>query len=293
MINTKQFKSRLVQDLAWVIASPPLVSGDFTGIHWWTEEECIAEFNDCLPALRLLDKNPQPLIDHIAQLKSKRLGLRFESYLSYWLEISPNYKQLAKNIQVIEEGHTYGELDFIIQNIHSKKVIHLEVAVKFYLGAETPLSSLENPYHWFGTNIQDQLGLKLNHLKELQTQLSIKYQDYIQQRLEIHVDERHCLLKGRLFYPMNQTIPPKGVTKNHLRGHWNYKADQSDNTSLYPIEKIDWLAPLDSNSLQKIVTEKRLEHKHIACHVQIEQESGHYLETDRVFVLPNDFWSFL
>jgi len=298
MLDTTQFKSRLVQDLAWVIASPPLVSGNHNDVHWWSEKECLEEFHDCLPTLQMLDKNPEPLITHIAKLKSGRLGLRFESYISYWLKISPNYNLLAQNIQVIEEGHTFGELDFIIQNIHTQKEIHLEVAVKFYLGADTNNSSLENPFHWFGTNTQDQLGLKLNHLKEHQTQLCIKYKEHIQNLLNVEINEKHCFLKGRLFYPMDKDIPPKGVTKNHLRGRWvsdNKQQEKQLNDQLfYPIEKNDWLAPLDSTSLTKLFTQNRSKQNHISCYIHASQNSlGQYLEKNRFFILPNDFWAFL
>ena len=295
MLDTTQFKSRLVQDLAWVIASPPLVSGEYKGVHWWNEEECLKEFSDCLPALKILDENPEPLITHIAKLKSGRLGLRFESYISYWLKISPNYSLLAKNIQVIKEGHTYGELDFIIQNIHTKTVIHLEVAVKFYLGADTNNSSLENPFHWFGTNTQDQLGLKLKHLREHQTQLYETYKDHIQKLLKIEINDKHCFLKGRLFYPMDNNTPPNDVTNNHLRGHWTYEKEFEKPPYFQPIEKRDWLAPLNPENLKVLIKQQpQPKNKHISCYVHATQNNlGEYLEKDRVFILPNDFWDFL
>jgi hypothetical protein len=118
-----QFSNRLVRDLAWVIASPPLVSGNFNDTHWWSHSDCLAEFEDCLPTLKSLDKDPAPLIAHLDKLTSGRLGLRFESFIAYWITISPNYELLAKNIQIIDAlkkgRHTHGELDFIIRDIHS------------------------------------------------------------------------------------------------------------------------------------------------------------------------------
>jgi len=132
----KAFKNREVRDLAWTIVSPPLVSGDLNDTHWWCFEDCLTEFNDCLSELKALDKHPDPLIQHLSTLKNQRLGSIFEGYVGYWLKISPNYREIKQNIQIIEDNHTYGEIDFLIEDLHTHETIHLEVAVKFYLGSK-------------------------------------------------------------------------------------------------------------------------------------------------------------
>ncbi len=298
MREMKQFNNRQVQDLAWVIASPPLASGNYNGVHWWDEKECKEEFNDCLPALISLDKNPEPLLSHLSQLKSKRLGLRFESYISYWLKISPNYRQLKQNIQIIEEGHTYGELDFIIENMQSKKIIHLEVAVKFYLGRLFNKEPSDDPYQWFGTNTQDQLGKKIDHLKQHQTQLTVKYPEHIQNNFSIKTDEKQCLLKGRLFYPLGSDISPQGVSENHLRGIWTQSTEQFSNDLFIPIDKEYWLAELGKNELDNLRSQQGLDQVDRAqCYVQAGEEpasrnrqSREKTEKGRLFQLPKDFW---
>lgn len=277
-----QFSNRTVRDLAWVIASPPLVSGNINNTYWWTHIECLSEFNDCLPALKKLDSNPRALIEHLNQLKSKRLGIRFEGLVAYWLAISPNYQLMEKNIQLIEDGITFGEIDFIIQHLKSKKVIHLEVAIKFYLGSPT----YENPYRWFGTNTKDQLGKKLDHLQNHQTQLSKKYKSHFNHT----IDEQHCLIKGRLFYPSGIQTPPKGVTKNHLRGNWVYITD-TDMDNLLAIRKEDWLAEFEHtdicqlhNNPEKLLTDRA------QCFIHTEKNSsGDYQELKRIFCLPPGF----
>ena len=55
-----QFKHREVRDLAWVIASPPLVSSNIltdnlNETQWWSNENCLSEFKDCLLELKKLD----------------------------------------------------------------------------------------------------------------------------------------------------------------------------------------------------------------------------------------------
>ncbi len=281
-----RFSNRLVRDLAWVIASPPLISGRFTNTHWWSHSDCLAEFEDCLPALIELDKSPSVLVEYLDKLKTGRLGLRFESFIAYWLSISPNYELLAKNIQIIEalkKGcHTHGELDFIIRNIHTNKVIHLEVAVKFYLGTEP----YDDPFRWFGTNTNDQLGKKVEHLKKHQTQLSDNFSNYLKER-GYRIDEKQCFLKGRLFYSQGNNIPPKNVTENHLRGQWVQSPIAIDNKLLFPLDKINWLAELNKGDLHKQNLETQFPIREKAlCYAQVTKG---FKEIDRVFYLPNEF----
>ncbi len=281
-----RFSSRLVRDLAWVIASPPLVSGSFNNTHWWSYSDCLAEFEDCLSALIELDKNPSPLAEHLDKLETGRLGLRFESFIAYWLIISPNYELIAQNIQIIETlkkgSHTHGELDFIIRDIHTDKFIHLEVAVKFYLGTE----SYDDPFRWFGTNTSDQLGKKVEHLKQHQTQLGDKFSDYLKER-GYNIDNKQCLLKGRLFYPQGSDTAPQGVTENHLQGHWIQSPVIKENELLFPLDKINWLAELNKNDLYEQILETQFPKREKAlCYAQVTQG---FKEVDRVFYLPDKF----
>lgn len=284
-----RFSSRIVRDLAWVIASPPLVAGNYNDTHWWSHDDCLTEFNDCLPRLLALDKDPSPLVEHFQHLKSGRLGLRFEHFIAYWLIISPNYVLLAQNIQIIEPfsnpkqkgSHTHGELDFIIRDIHTNKTIHLEVAVKFYLGCPP----YENSFRWFGTNTSDQLGKKVAHLKQHQTQLSDKFGSYLRERNH-NIDEKQCFLKGRLFYPIESDTPPIGVTDNHLRGRW-IQSPNNIGEALHSIVKKDWLAPLNSDDLlDKDAQLDFLADEKAQCYVQINDNNE---EIGRIFHLPESF----
>jgi hypothetical protein len=285
------FKHRCVRDLAWVIVSPPLVSGVHKQTLWWNQRQCLEEFNDCLPALQALDKTPKALLEHLNHIKSKRLGLYFEGLVSFWFSsISPNYKLLAKNIQLFETHkkgkHTLGELDFIMQQKSTQKIIHLEVTVKFYLGT----IPLEDTYHWFGTNTNDQLGKKLDHLKQQQTQLSNKYPELV----DFKIDEQHCLIKGRLFYPTRQSTQlqiPDGICKNHLQGRWIYSSERNKKQQLITLAKHDWLAELDHDAITR-----HLSYHHdnkpdkATCFAVVEKDGNtSYKEVERIFVLPDDF----
>ena len=260
---------------------------------------CVKELTDCLPALKRLDENPQALLDHLAGIKSRRLGLYFEGLIAFWYSsVSPNFRLLAQNIQVFEIpgdrcSRTLGEVDFIIQEVATHKIIHLEVAVKFYLGTH----DLANPYCWFGTNTEDQLGKKLAHLQQHQTQLSRKHA----QQMPFPIEQRQCLLKGRLFYPywsgeegVKGSRSPKNSTANHLRGVYLFNNGQQENTRLnvlVPLEKNDWLSELTSEDIaEHTIRSTFMQEERARCYAFIGKKSeDKYEELERVFCLPEGF----
>ena len=283
-----QFSNRIVRDLAWAIASPPLVSGVIEDTVWWNSQDCMREFNACLTALLKLDKDPSLLIEHLGQLQSSRLGLYFEGLVSFWLKVSPNYQLLNQNIQIIEDGLTHGEIDFIVRDLQLQKTIHLEVAVKFYLGSPP----YENPFRWYGTNTKDQLGRKLHHLQSHQTQLSDRYQNHFEHK----IDEKHCLIKGRLFYPFNTSTSPAGVgiADDHLRGRWKYTGNKSSDKNIIPIGKSRWLADLNHKDILECILSSAdsidlSNIRRAECYVKYSQLNKQYNEKYRIFLLPDKF----
>jgi len=247
MLEWQRWTHRVVRDLAWAIASPPLVTGRFGGVIWWDESFVLAEYKACLPTLEKLDKDPTPLLDYLDRQNVKALGHRFEALVGYWLEISPNIELLHQSVQLHGEGRTLGELDFILRDKHSQQVIHLEVAVKFYMG----LAPLQDSTRWYGSNLKDSFSKKINHLKTQQTQLSLQHPKL----LPIPIDQRCCCVKGRLFYPENTAtdVTPQGISENHLRGVWGTDARQYAETlgaKPIPIAKPQWFAQFDGADIE-------------------------------------------
>lgn len=95
-----------------------------------------------------------------------RLGHLVERIVSGLIKSSKNYTVVGENIQIIKEKRTIGELDFIIENIDKKELIHLELAYKFYL--LDPNISSEPIKNWLGPNRNDSLHEKLEKLKTKQ-----------------------------------------------------------------------------------------------------------------------------
>lgn len=95
-----------------------------------------------------------------------RLGHLVERVVSGIIRSSSNFKILYENLQLFEEKRTLGELDFILEESHTKKIIHLELAYKFYLF--DPSISSEQINNWIGPNRNDSLKEKLEKLKRHQ-----------------------------------------------------------------------------------------------------------------------------
>lgn len=269
-----KFQHQAVRDLAWVIASPSLLSGTYNCVEWWDDAHNQAEYEACLPTLKHLDQSPKPLLEHLKQVKSYRLGHYFESLVAYWLHITPNYKLLWQQVQIFQNKQTLGELDFIIRDTRTQKVLHLEVAVKFYLG----LHDIQHMWGWYGTNLNDRLDIKFQLLRDKQTQLAKQFPEL----MPCTIDVSACWIKGRLFYPVSHTAKANFATQNHLSSTW-YDAAGAPSQNAVALNKPQWLSPLTcatSFSDPHAVTKAQ-------CYAQFEQAQ----EKQRFFSLPASFWS--
>lgn len=243
----------LVRDLAWALLSAPLLI-EVDDLNW-------PNHADTLQRLQSLNTDPTPLHNAVMAQRSGRLGLYFEALWQFWLIDNPDYALRANNVQIQVNGATSGELDLIVQDRHNGQLQHWELAVKFYLGSgDTRATSA-----WIGPNAQDRLDRKLQHLRhhqlpllqypETQVQLVAAGWDIHQQRL---------ILKGRLFYPLQQTAPaPVGASPDHLRGWWAQPEDflaHFETTSLQwqPLSRQHWLAPLRRESAGTLQTAAEL-----------------------------------
>ena len=272
------FAHRCVQDLAWVIASPPIISGNINHTNWWKSNHCKHEHHRCLDTLTALDKNPAPLLTAIDQSKSHRLGHYFETLVAYWLTISPNYEVLLAGHPLRNANKTLGEIDFLLRERPTNKIIHLEVAVKFYLGTD----ELNNMNNWHGPGLHDRLDKKFNHLCNHQTQLTKKYPTLI----PYTVDETACLIKGILFYPPKQTQSTDFTAENHLAGYWYQVPTHPEITmGCLPLSKKYWLADIPPTEQQVLLSAPQTTPEP-QMHINYTDTN----KTERFFILPSDFW---
>ncbi|GAC1375085.1 MAG: DUF1853 family protein [Aquirhabdus sp.] len=249
------FRQTAVRDLAFALASPPLLS------HWPTEftsQRTIelpdyqfwqSHFQRYLPRLRALDNDPTELNQTLAKLPSSRLGIRFEALLSFWLNDQSghwhDFEMLAKNIQLKDEKRTIGEVDFIIKNKLTNEIEHWELSLKFYLGEGTL-----QPYEWRGLNDRDTFGRKIKHT--LQRQFNVDH-IHVPDFGERTIDKRVAIFKGRLFYPDQVSDSAKESLEKwlhpeHLQGTWGYQLPHEINWRR--AARREWLTPEHKPSMQ-------------------------------------------
>jgi len=210
-----------VRNLAWVLASPALLSylPNFTqpltvlDDDFWQQQ-----YLAYIPKLKQLDLNPQPLEDFLAQHKNHRLGYYFEYLLLFWLQDRDfHYFELIQHRATLFDGKiTIGELDYLVKNHQTGQIEHWEAAIKFYLG----YPPLDDSLRWLGANDSDSIGRKMEHLAQKQFRF-IGYQDY-------EIQQRSLVVKGRLFYPLSHKNLLERVhdttldclAPQHLQANW-------------------------------------------------------------------------
>jgi hypothetical protein len=197
-VGLPEIKHQSVRDLAWAIASPPLIVFSCHRCTWPTSQWYQQLFEESLPWFYELDSDPSELDGLLAEQKDRRLGKYFETLWFYWLSHNPRFEIVENNVQIIIDGETLGEIDFIVFDKKTKQTAHWELAVKFYLG-DGDTREMQN---WHGPNRRDRLDIKVDHL--LYKQSVIGYNQRVKQWLHkqgIKIDQCSVIMKGRLYHP--------------------------------------------------------------------------------------------
>lgn len=129
-----------------------------------------------------------------------RLGHMVERLVSQLIQSSSTHTLLHENVQIAEGSRTIGELDFIIEQVDTKQVIHMELAYKFYL--LDPSISSELIKNWIGPNRNDSLIEKLAKTKNRQFPLLYHHatQSALDEEIIREASQALCLLIS-LFVP--------------------------------------------------------------------------------------------
>ena len=242
-----------VRDLAWLIASPPLMAAGIPGLAvppavWMADLIATAE-----PWLADLDDNPAELqrflaSTFLAQGPHFRLGRQAERLLAFWLARRPGCTLVAAGLEVAVQGRVLGELDVVFRDPR-RGLIHWDAAVKFYLRSEESVA-------WdayIGPNPRDRLEQKLRRVIDHQLPLSRDART----RATLAIGDQPLLseafLKGWLFYPADSdwaapAFTPHGVDPAHGRGWWlRHGASEvpcaARSSRFLLLARPDWLAP--------------------------------------------------
>jgi uncharacterized protein len=190
-----------VRNLAWAIGSVPLLNDpdNRTRLNLLDDEWMLDRFTRHLPWLHELDENPSRLEAFLLSEETNLVGKKFEALLKFWFSNSPWFELKASNIQVVQDGRTIGEMDFIVFDKYSDELLHLEAACKYYYSR----SGQSNWSDWWGPNHADRLELKMGKFKT-QTKLS-KTSEGKSALTDLNITNPTpvVFLKGYFFYPFN------------------------------------------------------------------------------------------
>ena len=302
-------------DLYWAVCSADLMQLPANAIHTGLQSIHDApHLNDLSQWIKSKDHS-QPLRELITKRKPNRLGIYYETLWQYVLENYPGFELISRNLPVREQGKTLGELDFVYFCQHRQRYIHLETAVKYYLGLQTPQlpAATEQPVlswsQWLGPGCKDRLDLKLLKMLHHQTQLTDNQlcHDTLKS-LGIETPLKEICLKGYFFYPLGCTSEaPRFSHPQHAHGHWlpisqlNRLDTQAAESNHWQImNKEQWLAPLNHNQPEQLLSltalagrlTEQLSNRAFPIMVanMAKTDSG-YQETKRFFVTP-DIWPF-
>jgi len=172
-----------------------------------------------------------------------RLGHLVEKVVSELIKLSTNYRLLYENIQLVENNKTIGEIDFILKDENTNRLIHLELAYKFYLF--DPNISSKPINNWIGPNRNDSLKEKLEKVKSKQFPLLYhpvavsKFNDLTLEK----ITQALCLLVS-LFIPYDYKTNLDPAYEKAIKGYYLnvdefISLDHTDKTYYFPT-KSEW-----------------------------------------------------
>lgn len=187
--------------------------------------------------------NPPQLPDSLSFYPSKdqKLGHYCEDLLAGALRENTNVSLRAQGLQIIEDGHTLGELDFLIEDAEGLR--HIELAYKLYLQVK-----IGDQIHWLGPNARDRLALKMETLSKKQLALGMRTETELRlQNMGLpKIRSSHFILLGQLFTRPDEAVLDSKINPEAQVGYWYYLEElqaQFSTSKFFIPNKLDWLSP--------------------------------------------------
>lgn len=215
---------------------------------WEKEQFDIQQFE--FPNLELQSFEPKPLPGNL------RLGHQMEYVFKQLIEYSDAYEIVLYNLQIRQEKRTLGEIDFILKDKITGRLIHVELTYKFYLinpDISEPIHSL------IGPNRRDLFFTKMEKIKDVQFPL-LHSEEGAKALSERNIDysklEHQCCFKAQLFQPFGSKTVDLGVlNKNCLAGYWlqfyDFKKPEFANAQYYIPTKSEWVIEPNDQAVWK------------------------------------------
>ena len=177
------------------------------------------------------------------------LGKQAEACFKACIELSERYRLLAANLQIQGANATLGELDYLLQDLHDQRTLHIELACKFYL--YNPELNGHEEAKWIGPNLKDTLYDKLEKLKQRQFPM-LYAPETIEKLQQLGIKDsitQQLCLKAFLFLPLHLDINFLAPQyQDCVVGHWiRFDDFINDNKAVYALpNKKQWLLPTEA-----------------------------------------------
>jgi hypothetical protein len=175
-----------------------------------------------------------------------RLGHQMEFVCKQLLEEGPQYEVLVHNLPVREGKKTIGEIDFILREVATQQIIHIELTYKFYI--INP--EISEPIHQLmGPNKRDMFFTKMEKIKKAQFPLLHSKPGRLA-LAEIAIDHTNitheACYKAQLFEPYaSQLLSIRPLNPNCIVGYWlrlkDLQTDAFKNNQFYIPYKSQWV----------------------------------------------------
>lgn len=292
-----------VRTLAWLLDAPDLL--DVHDPHW---QGRIATLGPVTPAIEAwlagLDRDPARLEAALGTRTMTRLGLYAEKLMAFYY--AEGGRLVMHGLQVrAARNDTVGEFDFLLDD-GAGGLEHIEFATKFYLlqdgvhgGAGGSLAAGFDSF--VGPNLADSLGRKMR--KVFERQLALGDHAAARQVLPRPVTAARALVKGWLFYPAGTYMEMKGISARHCRGFWCAAGEighlEAERFLILP--RLQWLPPFQAASAAWMLNRVQLAAQladHFAASstpllvalvALVREEAGGIVETERGFIVPDDW----
>jgi len=284
-----------VRTLAWLLDAPDLLEP--TAEPWCGRIATLGPVStDTEEWLDSLDRAPADLHTFLGLQPFTRLGRYAEKLMAFYL--AHRGILVAHGVQVrTGKNETIGEFDFLVRQ--GASLVHWEFATKLYLFESSGHG--RHADYFVGPNLADTLGAKIR--KIMDRQLALSQHPAAQSHLPEPVALAQALVKGWLFYheqaPL-QALPP-GIGRTHCRGFWLEQNEwqRLEGRHFMVLPRLSWLAPaktssghsLDAARLQMMLTEHFGQHRTPMLVAIVEPHGNDMLETDRGFIVPDDWRS--
>ncbi len=290
--------------LRWAVGSAPLMAHhpdmDFQVLDdGWCRDALAADLPLFEQWASELAMGKSPLPPDILEPGGQLLGKHFEALIAFWLEASPHFALRAHSVQLQDGGQTVGELDFLVDDLHRGRTLHLEVASKFYLAEENGAAWTS----WVGpSGRHDTLGVKMDKLVRQLAATRLPAGRAALQERRISDPDPVLLMKGWFFHHfslLHRHCAPRWAHPACQAGWW-CRPDEAhhvmgnDAVRILPLPKGRWLGrfhpeggdpPLHWTRLEQVLDDHfSRTRRALMCAVVIEGDAG-WEEISRGFVV--------